>query len=100
MKEKIKAVFDWLRRYMSVWTILCLVVAVYIIFYGDSSVFRTVEYERTLDSLNIVLQENLDSAQYYHNLNKRLIEDPKLIEKIVREEYLMKAPDEDVYIFR
>ena len=37
--------------------------------------------------------------QYYHRLNASLSTDPRELERIVREQYHMQRPNEDVYIF-
>lgn len=89
---------SWLRRYMSLPTILVLAFVVYLIFFGDNSVARRVEYQNTIDSLNQCLAQQNDSLSYYRDLNRRLSTDPELMEQVVREQYNMNRPNEDVYI--
>ena len=36
---------------------------------------------------------------YYRSLNQRLDTDPQTLERIVREQYHMQRPNEDVYVF-
>lgn len=71
----------------------------YILFSGDSSIFRSIEYDRTIDSLKAELEANRDTMLYYKQLNHRLASDPSLMEQVVREQYGMKKADEDVFIF-
>ena len=80
-------------------TIVCLLVVAYIIFSGDSTVFNSIDYDRTIDSLRTELEANRDTMLYYQDLNNRLASDPELMEQVVREQYGMKRASEDVYLF-
>ena len=71
----------------------------YIIFSGDNTVFRTIDYDRQIDSLRAELAAQTDTMLYYQDLNRRLSSDPELMERVVREQYGMKRSNEDVYIF-
>lgn len=39
-----------------------------------------------------------DSLDYYRNLEQRLNTDPAAMEQVVRENYHMQRPDEDVFV--
>lgn len=84
---------------MPISTIVCLVVVAYIIFSGDSTVFRSIDYDRKIDSLEHALNAERDTMLYYQNLNNRLASDAELMEQVVREQYGMKRASEDVYLF-
>ena len=71
----------------------------YIIFSGENTVFRSIEYDRTIDSLRAELEANRDTMLYYRDLNRRLASDHDLMEQVVREQYGMKRTSEDVFIF-
>lgn len=89
----------WVRRYLSPMTLLCIGAIVYIAFQGDTNVFQSIEYDRTIDSLRAELEANRDTMLYYRDLNSRLASDRQLMEQVVREQYGMKRAGEDVFIF-
>lgn len=88
-----------MRRFLSVTTIVCILVTAYIIFAGENTVFNSIDYDRTIDSLRQELEANRDTMLYYRDLNRRLASDPDLMEQVVREQYGMKRASEDVFIF-
>ncbi|MEZ3520276.1 MAG: septum formation initiator family protein [Muribaculaceae bacterium] len=90
----------WMRRFLPLPTIIALAVVAFITFYGDNSVVRRIEYDRQIDSLRHELKANRDTMLYYRELNARLSSDPDMVESVVRQEYNMARPDEDVYIFK
>ena len=88
----------WMKRYMSVSTLIVSGVLVYIVFFGDSSVARRVEYQQQIDSLRAEVELVQDSVNYYRELNRRLSSDPEAMERVVREQYNMKREGEDVFV--
>ncbi len=88
----------WLRRYMAVPTLVGIGLVVYLIFFGENSISRRVVYQRAIDSLTECLAVQRDSLEYYRDLNRRLSTDPELMEQVVREQYNMNRPNEDVFI--
>lgn len=80
-------------------TIVCILALVYIVFAGENTVIRSIEYDRTIDSLRAELDANRDTMLYYKDLNRRLSTDRNLMEQVVREQYGMKRHGEDVFIF-
>ncbi len=89
---------SWLRRYVSIAPIVCIALAAYLLFFSDYSISKRSEYQQTIDSLSVQLKIEQDSLAYYRDLNRRLMSDPELMEQVVREQYDMKRPHEDVYI--
>ncbi len=87
-----------MKRYMSVSTLIVIGVLVYIVFFGDSSVARRVEYQQQIDSLRAEVELVQDSVNYYRELNRRLSSDPEAMERVVREQYNMKREGEDVFV--
>ena len=93
------SLLGWLRRYFPLTTLLALAALVYIFYLSETSVVRSVELERTLDSLELVFNANRDTMEYYRTLNERLCSDPATMEQVVRENYNMVRDGEDVFIF-
>lgn len=99
MKEHLSHLWQWTHRYLRGWTLVCLGVMAFVVFYGDHTVFTSISNDRELDSLRQVLQAKNDTTEYYRQLNERLTTDRDLMEQIVREQYRMKRAHEDVYVF-
>jgi len=99
MNEKVTSAWKWVRRFMPVTTIACILLVAYIIFAGENTVFNSIDYDRTIDSLRAELEANRDTMLYYRDLNRRLGSDRDLMEQVVREHYGMKRANEDVFIF-
>lgn len=99
MNPRLSSAIHWCRRFLSPVTIVSLLVLGYIIFSGENTVFRSIDYDRTIDSLRAELEANRDTMLYYRDLNSRLATDHELMEQVVREQYGMKRSSEDVFIF-
>ena len=61
---------------------------------------RSIDLDRTIDSLRTEIRVNQDSLEYYKALNNRLSTSPEEMERVAREQYNMNRPDEDVYVFK
>ena len=89
---------QWCRRYISVSLLVAVGLIVYILFFSDNSVSETYMYDRQIASLNMAIRQAGDSLDYYRNLEQRLNTDPAAMEQVVRENYHMQRPDEDVFV--
>lgn len=89
---------QWCRRYISISLIVTVAIISYILFFSPSSVSETYTYDRQIDSLKQAIRRAADSLEYYQDLERRLNTDPAAMEKVVRENYHMQRPDEDVYV--
>ena len=99
MNPKLSSAWSWISRFLSPMTLVCLIVVAYIVFAGENTVFNSIEYDRTIDSLRSEPEANRDTMLYYRDLNRSLSTDRHLMEQVVREQYGMKRADEDVYKF-
>ena len=100
MKQALSDFWHWLRRFVSPVTIACLAIVAFVIFYGDNSVFDSIEQDRTVDSLRAELASIQDSTARYREMNSRLLSDPDMMEKVVREQYGMHRQHERVFNFK
>lgn len=68
-------------------------------FLDENSMVRRIGYAREIHRL----QEEIDKyrAEYEENTQRlnELTTNPEAIEQIAREKYLMKKPNEDIYVF-
>ena len=99
MPQFLSRTWRWSRRYITLPLIVAVVYIVFVLFFNDNSYFKSVEYQQEIDRLEAEIKANTDTMQYYHRLNASLSTDPRELERIVREQYHMQRPDEDVYIF-
>ncbi len=88
----------WIFRYLSIPTLACIGLLIYIAFFGENTVQQRLQYQQEIDSLTLLLKQHQDSLEFYRDLNRRLSTDPELMERVVREQYNMNRPHEDVYI--
>lgn len=90
----------WIRRYISLWLIVVIGFVIYIYFYSsDTSIRAHVSLQHQIASLKTEIASYRDSVQHYRQLNEALKTDRAVIERVIREHYHMKQPDEDVYVF-
>ena len=90
---------NWLRRYVSLTLIVVVAFVFFVLFFNDNSILQSFEYNRQIQELNDEIRSNEDTLRYYQELNDRLDTDPETMERIVREQYHMQRPSEDVYVF-
>ena len=94
-------------KLITIWSFICrrkylitvVAFAVIIGFLDENSLCRRLGYEREISQL----KEDIEKyrAEYEEN-TKRLNElnsNPDAIEQVAREKYLMKKPNEDIYVF-
>lgn len=90
----------WCNRYFS-WTLLLVaIVGAYVLFFNENSIMLTYQQEREIENLEMRLASATDSLEYYQKLNKSLVTDPQTMERVVREQYHMQRPGEEVYLFQ
>ena len=94
-------------KLISIWNFICrrkylitiVAFAVIIGFLDENSAIRRIGYTREISRL----QSEIDKyrADYEENTKKlnELSSNPDAIEQIAREKYLMKKPNEDIYVF-
>lgn len=92
------AMWRWTHRYISFTLMIVVGALAYVLFFNENSVMRTYQYEREIDRLQAEIQDNRDSLEYYQLMNHQLNQDPAVMEKVVRENYHMQRPSEDVFL--
>ena len=94
-------------KLISIWEFICrrkylitiVAFAVIIVFLDENSLLRRLGYEREISQLKEEIEKY--RADYEEN-TKRLNEisnNQEDLEQIAREKYLMKKPNEDIYVF-
>ena len=98
MKQQLNSFVTWCRRYISVTFVIVLAFVFFVLFFNDNSVMHSFELNQRINELELEISENEDTLQHYRRLNLALITYAVTIERIVRENYHMQRPSEDVYI--
>ena len=95
--DKLITIWSFISRRKYLITVVAF--AVIIGFLDENSLFRRLGYEREISQLKEEIEKY--RADYEEN-TKRLNElnsNPDAIEQVAREKYLMKKPNEDIYVF-
>lgn len=100
MNERITDIITWSRRYIRLSFVVVVAVLAYLLFFSDNSVLDNYRYQQEIDLLRAEISDNTDTLFYYQDLNRRLQTDPETMERIVREQYHMQRPGEDVYVIK
>lgn len=98
MKEFLSGAWRWTRRYITLPLLIAVAYIVFVLFFNENSYFKSMEYQQEIDRLEAEIKENNDTMVYYHRLNTSLSSSPEELERIVREQYHMQRPNEDVYV--
>lgn len=94
---KLLTIWEFIGRHKYVITISAF--AVIIGFLDENSAIRRIGYAREISRLQSEIKKY--RADYEENTEKlnELSTNPEAIEQIAREKYLMKKPNEDIYVF-
>lgn len=100
--DRIKAFFSALMKQKYLKYIITLAVFVLIICFLDdeNNIFRRMDLDRQISDLRSEIENY--RKEYDENTQKleQLQSDTVSIEKIARENYFMKKPDEDIFVFK
>ena len=98
-KNSLGGAWRWVRRYITMPLVAAVAFIVFMLFFNENSYSRSAELQNEIDRLRAEIKENTDTMNYYRSLNQRLDTDPQTLERIVREQYHLQRPNEDVYVF-
>ena len=88
---------DGIQKF-NLWIVVVVAFGVYITFFSYYNYFRSMEYDARIKDLKAQIKECDDSTAVYRERLRLLESDHETLERIVREEYLMKRENEDLYI--
>ncbi len=95
----LRGLYRWCRRYISLTLIVVVGLIVYVTGFNENSFVNIHHYKQQIKDLKAEIKANRDTFELYDNLNRRLDTDPATMERVVREQYHMQRPGEDVYVF-
>ena len=82
--SKLMNVWTYIRKHKYLITIVAFLVI--IVFLDENSLIQRAKHQQEIKTLETEIQKELTS-------------NPEALEKIAREKYLMKKPNEDIFIF-
>lgn len=94
---KLFTIWDFIGRHK--YWIVILAFGGIIVFLDENSIIRRIGYAREIISLQDEIEQY--RTEYEENTQRlnELTTNPEAIEQIAREKYLMKKPNEDIYVF-
>ena len=94
--SKLATVWKYIRQHKYLITILIFLLVV--VFLDENSLIQRAKYRQEISTLKSEIQKY--RTQYNEDTQKlkELMENPEALEKIAREKYFMKKPNEDIFI--
>ena len=94
--SKLITVWKYIRQHKYLITILVFLLVV--VFLDENSLMNRAQYRQEISTLKSEIQKY--RTQYNEDTQKlkELMENPEALEKIAREKYFMKKPNEDIFI--
>lgn len=95
--DKLITIWSFISRHKYLITVG--IFAVIIGFLDENSLLRRFKYEREISQLKEEIEKyRVDYEENTQRLNE-LNTNPDAIEQVAREKYMMKKPNEDIYVF-
>lgn len=95
----VKAIGRYLTQYFSKLQLLAIVVLiVFAFFISDSNIFTRLNYDIEIHDLNNQIEYYREQAEKDKERLQQLNSNKEDIEKFARENFMMKKPDEDIFI--
>jgi len=95
--SKLHSIWDFVRQHK--YAVVTLFFLISIGFVGDSSLLRRITNRHYMNVLQDEINTYQDAFSRDTRTLKSLQHDPRTLEKVARERYLMRRPNEDVFVF-
>ena len=95
--SKLSALWNFIGRHK--YLITLLVFGVIIVFLDENSLIQRAKHREEIRELNEEIAKYRKQFEEDTRKLKELTDNPEALEKIAREKYLMKKPNEDIFIF-
>lgn len=95
--SKLLTIWNYIRRHKYLLTLLLFVVVVG--FLDENSLVQRARHRNEINVLNSEIAKYRKQYEEDTEKLKELTTNPDALEKIAREKYLMKKPNEDVFVF-
>ncbi len=95
--SKLLTLWNCLRRHKYLITVAAFLVI--IVFLDENSLIRRAGHRKEIHALTEEIEKYRKQYEEDTRMLKELTANPEAMEKIAREKYLMKKPNEDIFIF-
>lgn len=95
--SKLLTVWKYIRQHKYLITIVIFLII--IIFLDENNLLRRAQHKYEISELKSEIERYRDQYEHDTKLLEELSNNPEALEKIAREKYLMKKPNEDIFIF-
>lgn len=95
--SKLLTIWNYIRRHKYMITVLIFIVVIG--FLDENSLIQRVKHRSEISALNCEIEKYRKQYEEDTEKLKELTTNPEALEKIAREKYLMKKPDEDIFVF-
>ena len=93
--SKLLTIWNYIRRHKYMITVLIFIVVIG--FLDENSLIQRVKHRSEISALNSEIEKYRKQYEEDTEKLKELTTNPEALEKIAREKYLMKKPDEDIF---
>ena len=90
--SKLLTIWNYIRHHKYMITLLVFLV-------DENSLIQRAKHRNEISTLNSEIEKYRKQYEEDTEKLKELTSNPEALEKIAREKYLMKKPNEDVYVF-
>lgn len=95
--SRLMTIWNYIRRHKYLITIVAFLVM--IVFLDENSLIQRAKHKQEISTLNSEIIKYRKQFEEDTRRLKELKNNPEALEKIAREMYLMKKPNEDIFIF-
>ena len=95
--SRLMTVWKYVRMHKYLITVAAFLVI--IVFLDENSLIQRAKHRREINALTSEIEKYRKQYEEDTETLKELMENPEAMEKVAREKYLMKKPNEDVFIF-
>ena len=94
---KLLTLWNFIGRHKYMITLVAF--GVIIVFLDENSLIQRAKHKEEINTLNKEIAKYREQFEEDTRKLKELTNNPEALEKIAREKYLMKKPNEDIFIF-
>ena len=95
--SKLLTIWNYIRRHKYIITERIFLVVIGAL--DENSLIQRVKHRSEISALNSEIEKYRKQYEEDTEKLKELTTNPEALEKIAREKYLMKKPDEDIFVF-
>ena len=95
--SKLMTVWNYIRQHKYLITIVAFLVI--IVFLDENSLIQRNKHRQEINALTAEIEKYRKQYEEDTETLKELMNNPQVLEKIAREKYKMKKPNEDIFVF-